>query len=673
MSTNIGLVRNKVFEQNYSGKILVTAHLNEKNSWHVSGNKIELTPGIQPSEMPRDHSLAIVGVGPKGLYCLERLLAEVNAHPLRRPLQIHLFNRSTYFGASPIYDPEQPEYILVNVSVGEIDLWTATDPPIVAGRGLSFVDWYQETVQPDSPLTGDEYLSRAVVGRYLMDGFRRLLSSLPPGVSVSCHVGEVMDIRAQGRSYQVKFAAEGGPTEEIRSDKILLATGHSRTVPSVTEIHYQAFAGRHRGVSFIPFVYPVVKTMGAIPAGARVAMNGVGLTFIDAVLELTEGRGGRFARSADRSLSYTASGEEPLSIIPFCRSGLPMAPKANDLPALMRPLTFFTAKALDELRSNRVGEKLDLERDLWPLFEVEMELHYYRVVMGASEARSELDACGGDARAMRQFIDSYLQANPSQARFDYQQALDPAGDRRFNSGKEFTSFVERYMGQEIARARLGQGGCGVKAAIDIWYEVRKELGSVLKFGGLTPESHRKLIEYYFPRFKRIVFGPPIINIEKLLALVRAGLLDFSVARNPRVLSNESDGCFELRCDEIPNAVMQAEILVDARYPSSNILCDASPLYRNLQRRGIVRAYENRSPNPGTSGYCPGAIDMTEGSNFVVDGEGVGNEDISVIGIPTEGNLVGNKTIARGDYPGAWAAEVARQLRCRELALEEARL
>src|SRR6185295_315091 len=133
--------------------------------------------------------------------------------------------------------------------------------------------------------------------------------------------------------------------------------------------------------------------------------------------------------------SYTASGKEPLSIVPFCRSGLPMAPKANDLPILMRPLTFFTPKALAEIRSKRVGEKLDLERDLWPLFELEMELHYYRVVMGAGEARSELEACGNDGKAMRQFIDSYLQSNPSQARFDYQQALDPAGDRRFESGR----------------------------------------------------------------------------------------------------------------------------------------------------------------------------------------------------------------------------------------------
>jgi hypothetical protein len=409
--------------------------------------------------------------------------------------------------------------------------------------------------------------------------------------------------------------------------------------------------------------------MASIPTGARVAIKGVGLTFIDAVLELTEGRGGSFGRSADGSLSYTASGQEPLSIIAFCRSGLPMTPKADDLRDFMRPLTFFTPKALADLKRKNADEKLDLERDLWPLFELEMELHYYRVVMGEGDEREQLELCGSDGAAMRQVIDAYLRAHPWQEPFDYRHALDPVGDRRFDSGEEFASFVETYMEQEIARARRGQAGCGVKAAIDIWYEVRKEFGSVLRFGGLTPESHRKLIEYHFPRFKRVVFGPPIINIEKLLALVKVGLLDFSVARNPRVITNDTVGRFELRCDDIPGAAKQFQILVDARYPSTNLPADVTPLYRNLQRRGMVRAYENRPLASDGVGYLPGAIDMSEGSNFVVDRAGVINQDISVIGIPTEGNLVGNKTIARGEYPGIWAAEIIRQLECRERAAD----
>jgi hypothetical protein len=282
-------------------------------------------------------------------------------------------------------------------------------------------------------------------------------------------------------------------------------------------------------------------------------------------------------------------------------------------------------------------------------------------VMGPGDEREQLESCGNDATATRRVIDAYARAHPGLEPFDYRQALDPMGECRFDTGERLASFIERYMEQEIARARLGQAGSGIKAAFGIWYEVRKTLGSILAFGGLTPESHRKLIEHYYPRLKRVAFGPPIINIEKLLSLLRDGLLDFSVARNPRVLTDEAGGCFELRCDEIPGAVARAEIFVDARYPSTDIPRDATLLYRNLVRRGIVRAYENRSVAREVPAYSPGAIDMTEGSRFVVDREGIGNTDIAVIGIPTEGNLVGNLTLTRDHYAGLWAAQVITQL------------
>src|SRR5271170_5646377 len=273
----------------------------------------ELAIESPPNEMQRSHSIAIIGLGPKGFYCLERLLAEFNARPLRRALHINIFNRDANFGASPIYDPEQPEYILVNISVGSIDLWTAENPPIVAGRGPDFLSWYQEKFRPRVSLTGEEYLSRAEVGRYLIEGFQRLRNHLPNNVTLSCHVGEVMDIRCEGQDYQLEFVAESGHTEQILVDKILLATGHSRLIPGTEERHYQVFVSRHSVAAFIPFVYPVVETMGQIPGGSRVAMRGVGLTFIDAALELTEGRGGCFVRAPDGSLSYQASGNEPQS------------------------------------------------------------------------------------------------------------------------------------------------------------------------------------------------------------------------------------------------------------------------------------------------------------------------------------------------------------------------
>ena len=615
------------------------------------------------------HSVAIVGLGPKGFYCLERLLAEFKEKPLARPLQIHVFNRSPYFGSSPIYDPDQPEFILINISVADLDLWEVERPPIAAGRGLDFVNWYQQTFRPQRPLNGDEYHSRALVGRYLIDGFQHVLSHIPTRVTVSCHVAEVIDVEPSGEAYKLEFVTRTGRQEDVYVNKILLATGHSRLLPRPGEKVYQAFTRRHRDAVFIPFVYPVEKIMRQILVNARVAMQGIGLTFIDAALQLTEGRGGRFERSTDGELSYVPSGEEPKSIIPFSRSGLPMSPKAFDLPVhpRPRPLTFFTTHALSTLRAQAPTGQLDWERDLLPLFELEMDLRYYWVAMGACRERDLLESCGHDANSVRDIISAYLSAHPDQQPFDYHKVFDPVDENFLACGDQFARFVEQYMEQEIANARKGEVGCGVKAAIGTWYEIRKTLGSILPFRGLTPQSHKKLIEFYYPRLKRVAFGPPIINIEKLLALLKVGLLDFSVARNPQVLTNEATGCFEVRCVGLGARISQAEILVDARYPAVDITKDATPLYRNLLRRGMVRPFENRSVMSDGFAYCPGAIDMTEGSQFVVNAEGFANEDISVIGIPTEGNLAGTLKIARDDYSGIWAAGIINQFRCQELS------
>jgi uncharacterized NAD(P)/FAD-binding protein YdhS len=460
-------------------------------------------------------SVAIIGLGPKGLYCLESLCAEFAARPLDGGLTVHIFDRAE---CSPVYDTTQPDHILVNVAVGEIDLWE--------GRGPSFMEWYGE------PLTGNEYLPRSVVGRYLRECLQRMLDQAPAGMTIEYHREEVTDIDGD------RLEPSG-----IRADKILLATGHQR----------------HESV------YPVTEAMRAVPAGARVAMLGIGLTFIDAVLELTEGRGGRFVDG-----TYVRSGNEPAVIFPYSRTGLPMTPKPVDLPPEPRKLRFVTEEALAELR--RRGQ-VDFERDVVPLID-------------------------------REFGD-----------FEWRAAIDPEVDD-----------ITRYMEDAIASAKREV------SPISLWYEMRIAINSVLRFGGFTPESHRALIEYYFPRFKRVVFGPPVVNAEKILALTKAGVIDFRHSRAARI-----DG---------------VDVCIDARFPKTDITNDPSPLYRNLCRRGTIRRFRNGD-------YAPGAIDMTEGMQCVIGADGEVHENIAVIGIPTEGNSVGNLTIGRDPFAARWASDVIR--------------
>ncbi|MGH3827085.1 MAG: FAD/NAD(P)-binding protein, partial [Pseudonocardiaceae bacterium] len=450
----------------------------------------------------RTPTVAIVGLGPKGLYGLERLVAEFGAHPLTVGLRVAAFNRSGYFGSSPVYDPGQPDYILLNISIGEIDLWDVNDPAAVAGRGPDFTSWYQQEFAPQTPLAGHEYLPRAVVGRYLHHSFRRVMSHLPPGMDVSCIVGEVTDIAPRHTGYTLTYVDASGLTNNLPVDKILLATGHSRIQAGTAERGYQRFATRHPQASYIPFAYPVTTRMSEVPAGARVAMKGIGLTFIDAVLALTEGRGGRFTRTPGGCLSYHPSGHEPQAIIPFSRTGLPMTPKPHDLTSALRPLTFVITQRLASIRRRSPERKIDFEKDVWPLFELEMEREYYRVAMGGDPDWSDLEACGGDGAAMRRVIHSFLRSHPGQERFDYWSVLDPAGERDIAAGPEFHSFVERYLEQEIARARRGLSRSATTSAVSIWREAREALIPFIAFGGLTPESHRQLMERHYPLLKR---------------------------------------------------------------------------------------------------------------------------------------------------------------------------
>jgi hypothetical protein len=590
-------------------------------------------------------TIAIVGAGPRGLYCLEALSAAFRDSPLCTDLHVAVFNKSNRFGASPIYDPGQPPWLLSNGRAKEIN---------VGGPGSGFLHWYNTTFRPSAPIGSDAFPPRAVVGRYLCEVFQRVASRIPVGMRLSTFTSEVTDIVPGENGYCLRFVDAKGRGGRLVAHKIVLATGHSVVRLGKRERRYREFATRHPRALFMPYSYPVVENMSRIPAAARVAMKGIGLTFIDAVLALTEGRGGVFTRDADGQLRYRTSGQEPETIIPFCRTGLPMTPKARDYPSSPRPLVFVTAERLAELRRRSPGGKLDLDKDVWPLVECEMERQYYRTAMTEPHDRWALDECGADAMAMRRVIHRYLASRPRLTPFDFGRVLDPVGARRVMTGEEYNSFVEDYLRREIDHARAGLASSPARAAVSLWHEIRATLKPFVAFGGLTPDSHRALIEHYFPLFKRVVFGPPLVNAEKVLALHRAGILDFSVARNPRLTTRHTTGRFELRTGR-PAAAAQVEVLVDARYPTVEIQRDGALLYQGLRRRRMIREFSNRT-------YRTGAIDMSGSTQYVIDQRGRPNTDIAVYGAPTEGNLIATFTISRDGYATAWAANVLDQLR-----------
>lgn len=310
--------------------------------------------------------IAFIGLGPKGLYGLERLLANLAMLKDAYPVEIHLFNKSDSFGAGDIYNPDQPSYLLMNYANGFINMWPEEEPKPIVSQPQSFVDWLKTHSEEFPEANTSTYSSRATVGRYLSEGFEDLLRRCPSEVSILTHVGEVTAIQKHGDTYNLLFRNSAAALKsEIQGFRtILIATGH----PCVNDPE-SLFRRNH-----VDFIYPVNRRLKNIPPGVKVAIKGMGLTFIDAVLALTEGRKGKFDVDENGSISYTKSGFEPGRIYPFSKSGLSMIPRGNTGDILPYKPFYFREESLESIAP--LDGKYDFEKQLLPLIEKEFTTVY---------------------------------------------------------------------------------------------------------------------------------------------------------------------------------------------------------------------------------------------------------------------------------------------------------
>ena len=623
-------------------------------------------------------SIGIVGGAPSGTMALERLVAELAANPLDRPVEIHCFNRTSRFGSGDVFDPDQDDFLLTHVSMASFDMWSREGSPAVVPWAPSLYEWILAN-EPDaeSELDPTKHAPRARAGRYLEAGFAKIAHCLPAGVTLHCHVGNVVDLEPDGRQYRVVYEPAGdnpvaqsderkpkkAPCRKIPCRKVLLATGHPQPKPSPRESDWISYTQWHPGSAFIPTVYPVSRQLAetAIAARSTVAIKGMSLTFIDAVLALTEGRGGRFEPQSSGELRYRPSGREPARILPFSRSGLPARPRASDITRCRHEPVFCTAAAMAALDGGPRG-KIDFIAQVWPLFELDMEWAYYRVWMQGGEDEQRLKACGNDVQAFRDLISSFLQRHPAVPPFDVNAILDPIGPRSFENAGRFRQFVKSHLRRENRKSRRGGAVDAEKAAVEAWRSCRVEMLDGLAFGGLTPESHRALHTQIWPRMLQMVFGPPLCSMKKLVALVEHGIVDFAVALAPDVSFCDRLGGFRLQCGRTQTQTV-ADFLVDARVQSFSLDNEASELYGNLRRRGHVRALKNEMP--GQEPFVPGGLEIAPGSRSVVQADGCVHPDLSALGVPIHGCVyddISPLQAERNHPAGVWARRIVDELR-----------
>ncbi|MEK0154588.1 FAD/NAD(P)-binding protein [Arthrobacter oryzae] len=563
-----------------------------------------------PATIP---SVAFVGGGPRTAGILERLAAN-RPEMFARPLAIHVIEPHTP-GSGRIWRFDQHPGLLLNSAAADITMFTdasvACEGPPADGPGLAewaagVLDGTLTDVPPLTSelqgqlhaLTGATFPTRQLQSVYLEWFFRRAVAALGPDVRVTVHRDTAVridadDVATAGGStgaggglvgYRIRLA--GGGT--VAADVVVSALGHTDSLPDEASAGLAGFAARHGGFHAAPS-YTTDVDYSALAPGQDVIVSGMGLAFVDLVVLLTEGRGGRFQETPDGGLAYVPSGAEP-RLWAGSRRGVPYHSKISSTlrgEAAGDP-RFFTAAAIQDLLAQH-GE-LDFRTHLWPLIAKDAGYGYYRELFTGYPERVGI---GWDEFSDRfAGLDWYspererlvLESVPDpEFHLDFEQldhplaALEPAGP------EDVQRAVAAYIEHDL-RLRTSPDHSETLALFIALLKVYMDLGRLVPPERLNARSQQAVHGWWHGFFSFVDSGPPPQRLRELLALHRAGLLQF-LGPGLEVTADEASGQFVAVAAQ-GGVRVAAKALIEARLPAPAVAGSTNPLLQHLHSSGL---------------------------------------------------------------------------------------
>ncbi|MFE9449937.1 FAD/NAD(P)-binding protein [Streptomyces sp. NPDC006739] len=574
--------------------------------------------------------IAVIGGGPRGMMVLERLVARLAEHP--GPLDVGLLLIDAVEpGAGQVYRTDQPDWFLMNTVAGQCSAYSGEPDggPARAGAGPSFGQWWQSVGDYPGP---DAYAPRRQYGRYLRSVLATVRAALPPGVRLRCVTARVDDVVRVADRYRIALA--GG--ERLDVDRVVLTTGHSRNAPAGRERELAGFARARPRLTYIQGQSAADMPLDDIAPASHTGVIGLGLSFYDVMAALTLGRGGRFAERADGTLAYHPSGAEPV-IVAGSRSGMPLPargrnqkpPRYSYRPALFTP---------DRVRAHAPRGPLDFKGDVFPWLRAEIELVHHgtalRRDLGDDVARQfhahVVAAAERGTPDVTAAAERFGLRSPSA--LDLDALARPFAHRAFTGPADFGRALRAEIERDLAHAAEGNVDSPLKAALDVMRDTRWVIRDLVDFSGLTARSQREdFLGWYVPRASFLAAGPPRVRLRQVLALVECGLLRV-VGPATRFDTDPAAGRFLVSSPQVPRSAVEVTTLIDARVPEPDLRRDLSPLTARLRGRGVWASYVN---GVGGEVYDTGGVAVTRSPFHPVDGAGVADDGLYVLGIPTE--------------------------------------
>ncbi|WP_312182438.1 FAD/NAD(P)-binding protein [Arthrobacter sp.] len=589
--------------------------------------------------------IVFVGGGPRAALILERLAAN-RPRLFDGPLAVHVVEPHQP-GSGRIWRQDQSPLLKLNSRAADVTMFTddsveCAGPPTV-GPGL--LQWASGVADgsitdaqvPDADLARQlaglrpmTFPTRRLQSLYLEWFFRRTVQALGQQVPVTVHRDQAVEVSAEDSGYVVRLASGAA----LPADVVVVAIGHTDSVPDPQSAGYAGFAARHN-LFHTPPAYTNDVDFSALRPGQKVIVSGMGLAFIDLVVQLMEGSGGQFVDAPGGSLRYIPSGNEP-RLWAGSRRGVPYRSKiSTELrgePA--RPPRYLTAGTVAALQEAH-GE-LDFRQHLWPLLAKDAAFGYYqelftghpeRVALPWSEFVVRFDAAAWYSDERRALVDQAVPAAGD--RLEFEDLDHPLAGVAFAGPAEVQSMVSAHIREDL---RLRDGGAnsetlGLFLAL---LRVYSELGRLVPAEVLTPASRPLVSGWWHGFFSYVDSGPPARRLRELLALHEAGYLLF-LGPALEVGTDEKLGLFTASSPQVPHTV-RATALIEARLPRPTVEGSANPLLLTLHKSGLgCEERTGGSPSDPSTGKL-----LVDSSARLVGADGGTRTGLYAVGPATSG-------------------------------------
>ncbi|WP_114855828.1 FAD/NAD(P)-binding domain-containing protein [Brachybacterium sp. YJGR34] len=496
-------------------------------------------------------TVVVVGAGPRGTAIVERLVAASQDATWHGPLTVHLVDPLVGRGGA-VWRHDQPSTLLMNTATCQTTMYPdsschAVLPARHAGTLADFL--------AGEGLAPADVASRAAHGRYLAHVLERAEEEADPArLRIVQHAAEAVDVTGEPDGPQRVRLSD---SRVLRADAVALALGHLPTAPGPRS-QQLAEAAVHHGLVHLGPANPLEVDYTDLLGRERIAVQGMGLNFYDAIGMLTTLAGGRFVEDsvAPSGLRYLAGGSEPHLVV-GSRSGMVYRPKPDLRPEMPSPYTpqVLTGERVLELAVRSAG--VDHERDVLPLMLAELR------------------------RALREAGFAELATDEALLR-----ELFPFGR---GGGEPTTARAAHERTVEVLRRSLHAATAPDPAWLLVYrvlIALRVQVNRLTDLGAYTTESVRRDIDGQWRNaFASWASGPPVPRARQVLALVEAGLMTFTGPRM-RIDIDEQAGRYAVRGAEGP--ALLCDGVLEAHLPGVDLPAYTSPLIGAWRERGEVQ-------------------------------------------------------------------------------------